>query len=109
MRELFKKISVGHRCVVLLFCTFLIATALVPMVGISEKITRPSVNSEPINTYNKLITNDPSASLRYSFLFSEPSLTDVTLFNNQYTKISMPGTIATGLSLGAPELLVNNV
>ena len=68
------------------------------------KLDESSAIPASMKNINTVKIDSSLESLQYSFLFTEPTLSDMKLLDSEYTKITMPGTITTGMSIGAPVM-----
>ena len=92
----FEQRKIKKIIVLLIIVTFIGTTAFSSMTG-------ASINTSQISRIN---TNKQVKTLQYIFVFEEPSLIETSLFQNSFTKVTVPGTITLGNNLGEPALPV---
>jgi hypothetical protein len=85
------KISRGWRkSIVALVFIFLTTATFTTIIGIADDTSHPTM-------------------LRYTFSFEEPQLDEMEIFNRSFTSVQMPGCMAIGRSVGAPNIPVKFV
>ena len=96
----------GRRNIAIVLCVFLLTVPIATFTGTSfiKTSNQKSVITSTVEIPKSQIPDDPAESLSYSFLFTEPTFEKTKLFNTDYTKITMPGTMTTGKKAGAPAM-----
>ena len=74
----------------------MLITSLLPAVA-------ASTTSGQLDTH-KIMANQEIDSLKYSYLFKPPKLQEITFFNEEFTRLSIPGTLLVNTQPGEPAI-----